>query len=214
MATSDPSQRQRALTSPAAKADGATIVGFRLRSGRAVVVLLQSAAAEPIVVDRREILLADPSVPGSAQPYHAALGAHAHAGAKAVARMTAIVERCAHEAVAELIAAASPARLSGAAIVVGSAVDPTTIANDHIRAHAEEGKLFREVVERACGASGLPSRTFVEKGLLAAASGVLGSQPAALKARVARLTRPPGPWRSDEKVAALAAWIVLVTGDW
>ena len=39
-------------------------------------------------------------------------------------------------------------RISRAALVVGSQIDPARIANPHIRAHALEGRLFRSVIEQ------------------------------------------------------------------
>jgi hypothetical protein len=42
-------------------------------------------------------------------------------------------------------------------IVVGSIIDPATIANPHIRAHAQEGQLFRTVVETAAKKLGIAS---------------------------------------------------------
>lgn len=102
-------------------------------------------------------------------------------------------------------------RLSEAGLV-GSDCDPAVILNPHIRVHAAEGRLFRTVIEQALTHSGIPSSTFVERMLLAHAARVLRQSPAQLKKVVARL-RPGAAerWRAEEKVATLAAWLLLAS---
>jgi hypothetical protein len=179
-------------------------VGFRIKSGWATTVLLAGPRSAPRVLDRRVTLLADPEDPAARQPYHAGLDTHEAQAARAVKRLVKAVERFAHRSVALLIAEyrAAGHRVRGVGIVVGSVVDPASIANDHIRAHAEEGRLFRVVVERAIRACRLRARVMVEKELYVAA--------APLRRRVAALGEAvEGPWRAEEKAAALAAWRVL-----
>ena len=60
--------------------------------------------------------------------------------------------------------------LRGVGVVVGSLIDPETIANDHIRIHALEGRLFRSVVEEAAVRCRLACSLFRERDLYAAAS--------------------------------------------
>ncbi len=187
-------------------------VGLRVKSGRAVVVLLVGSVAEPRVRDLRTVPLADPEVPESTQPYHVALDSRGGAGSKAVARLVEIAHDFARRSVAEVIERyrRDRVRLLGAGIVVGSEVDPATIKNDHIRAHAEEGRLFRVVTEEALGRCGLASSVTVEKQLLAKASKTLGRPKQRLKEDVTALGRGiGGPWRAEEKAAALAAWMLL-----
>ena len=94
--------------------------------------------------------------------------------------------------------------------VVGSVIDPATIANDHIRAHALEGRLFRRALERAARAARLPCATLVERSLYDAAGTRLRRRPNALRRTVTRLGAAlAGRWCADEKTAALAAWLVL-----
>jgi acetylornithine/succinyldiaminopimelate/putrescine aminotransferase len=156
------------------------------------------------VLDRRITLLADPDDPEARQPYHAGLDTHETRAAQAVKRLIKSVERFAHRSVARLIGDyhAAGQRVRGVGIVVGSVVDPASIANDHIRAHAEEGRLFRTVVEQAIRACRLRARVMVEKELYVTA--------ARFRRRVAALGESvDGPWRAEEKAAALAAWMVL-----
>jgi hypothetical protein len=100
--------------------------------------------------------------------------------------------------------------LSEAGLVVGSDSDPAVIMNPHIRVHAAEGRLFRTVIEQALRHSGIPSSTFVERTLLAHAARVIRRSPGQLREVVARL-RPAAAerWRAEEKVATIAAWLLL-----
>src|SRR5437016_5594444 len=94
----------------------------------------------------------------------------------------------------------------GLALVVGSVIDPASIGNDHIRAHALEGQLFRTALERAARRGRVPCATHVERGLYEAAAARLKRTPAELKRRVAELGwAVAGPWRAEEKTATLAA---------
>jgi hypothetical protein len=149
-------------------------------------------------------LLADPADPETRQPYHAGLDTHESRAAKAVKRLVKAVERFAHRSVAKLIAdyRAAGHRVRGAGIVAGSVIDPARIPNDHIRAHAEEGRLFRTVVEQALRKSRVPVRVLVEKELW-----VTGAR--LRKGLTALGENVEGPWRAEEKAAALAAWMML-----
>ncbi len=96
------------------------------------------------------------------------------------------------------------------ALVVGSLIDPAKIGNDHIRAHALEGQLFRSALERAARTARLPCTTLVERALYDTAATRLKRSPAALRRTVTDLGGAlGGPWRADEKAATLAAWLAL-----
>src|SRR5260370_22250466 len=77
-------------------------LGFRVKSGWAMVVLV-SATSPPTVLDRRRVDLSDPAVPDSAQPFHAGLDLPKAVAAKAVARLVKYVERSSRRAIADLI---------------------------------------------------------------------------------------------------------------
>jgi hypothetical protein len=86
------------------------------------------------------------------------------------------------------------------------------IGNPHIRAHAAEGVLFRKVLETAADRNGLAKLTFIEKGLEELMASELNWTAANLKNRINQLGRSAGPpWRADQRVAAMAAWLTLVT---
>ncbi len=187
-------------------------IGFRVKSGWATVVLVVEAAGAPRVADRRRVDLADPAVLESRQPYHAAFQPFQQASPNRVVQLVRVVERFSAGSVAEIIDLyrVKCHSLVGVAIVVGSDVDPSTIRSDHIRAHASEGRLFRVVIEKAARQSGLTPSVFVEKLLYARASQVIRQPEARLKAQVTALGKGiDGAWRSEEKTATLAAWMLL-----
>ncbi len=190
-----------------------TALGLRVKSGLAIAVLLGGPLRAPRVLDRREIALCDPDVTASRQPYHASMGTLQTDQAK-VERLRKIITRAADRSVAELLhhckrAAHHPA---AAGLVVGSQTDPATITNPHIRAHALEGQLFRLVLEDALHSCGLSCLVILEREVYKRAAKGLRRSELELKRVVAQLGRElPGPWRAEEKVAVVAAWLTLAS---
>ena len=187
-------------------------IGFRVKSGRAIAVVLAGPPGSPQVLARREIKLCDPAVPDSMQPYHAALEMPGQKAAKTIERLVKIVQRAASDSVGELLKefCAAGHEIRGARLVVGSLIDPAKIANDHIRAHAFEGQLFRVSVQEALRANGLSSVTIPERDVYSTAAAALGRAEDELKRAISDFGRAvAGPWRAEEKTAALAAWMVL-----
>jgi hypothetical protein len=188
-----------------------TAIGCRVKSGWAMTVLLAGPVGSPRVLDRRRIELSDPLVPDTMQPYHADLHAE-RTDAGAVEQLTRVIARCAHQELAGLVGAyrAMGYQPTHIGIVVGSIIDPATIANPHVRAHAQEGRLFRTVVETAAKRLGIASAVVVERELYATAARTLGRSPGRLKRAATELGRIVGrPWAAPEKTAAVAAWVAL-----
>jgi hypothetical protein len=186
-------------------------LGFRVKSGWATAVLLAGPIHAPQALGRRLVALSDPSVPESKQPYHAAMGMLEEDAAK-IQKRTKLVRRAAEQSVVELLGDFRTAGYTpyGAGLVVGSQIDPASIANPHIRAHALEGRLFRSVLEDALGAHGLSCRVFLEREIYSKAAALLARPEQDLKRAVTNLGRSlRGPWRAEEKLAALAAWMIL-----
>lgn len=100
--------------------------------------------------------------------------------------------------------------VSGVGVVGSKDRDLTRIGNYHIRAHAAEGILFRRVLELAAEARGLRTQTFPDRELEKIATSELKLSRASIKQALSDLGRElDPPWRSDEKQAALAAWLML-----
>jgi hypothetical protein len=131
---------------------------------------------------------------------------------RVVRRLVQLVERCAQTNIGALLhryqAAGHTPRV---AVAIGtSATDPETITNPHIRIHALEGRLFRRVVADTLNAAGVPCSYVLEQAVLAQAPTALDLTPAALKRKLAALKPSTGgPWRTEQKIATLAAWMLL-----
>jgi hypothetical protein len=187
-------------------------VGFTVKSGWAAAVLVAGSTSTPRVLDSRRIPLSDPALPESRQPYHAGFGL-ARTGGAELERLVASVQRFGRQTVTGLIRRYRDEgfRLAGAGIVVGSLTDPDRIGNAHIRIHAQEGRLFRLVVEQTVRRARLPRVTWRERDLSQAAADGLALGESALRRRLTQMSEGvDGPWRVEQKAAALAAWLVLV----
>lgn len=187
-------------------------IGFRVKTGRATAVLLAGSPKSPQVLERRSVQLWNPSVPESQQPYHAAMDLSEKEAAVVVRRATEAVQSLATSATRELagVLLREGRRLCGVGLVVGSDIDPEKLHNAHIRAHALEGRLFREALEAAAKDCGVPCMAVVERDAFTRGATTLGYSPGELKRIVKELGQSVGrPWGGEEKTAALAAWIML-----
>jgi hypothetical protein len=195
-----------------AKSSNPVVIGFRARTGRAIAVVLGGSRSEPLVVSKTEIKLTDPKIPGTFQPYHEVMDLPWEQSQRAVRTFTRPVEVVARKALAKMIKElqAEGLTVKGVATVGSRDRDLARIGNYHIRAHAGEGILFRRVLELAADAHGIPTRMFPDRELEQIAASELKLSPAAIKQALGNLGQSlDAPWRSDEKQAALAAWLML-----
>ena len=187
-------------------------LGLTVKSGWASAVLLTRTGGSLRVADCRTVLLSDPDVADARQPYHAGFGTARAAGA-GLSRLLTSVKRFGAKSMSDLLRAHRLAghQIRGAGVVVGSLVDPRTIGNAHIRIHALEGQLFRTVVTTALSRRGVACSIWRGRDLSTLAGERLRKSEHAVRAALADL-RPDagGPWRAEQKAAALAAWIVLM----
>ena len=187
-------------------------IGLRAKTARAIAVVLGGPSDAPIVVRKFEIILADPKVPATAQPYHEVMDLPWTESQKAVRKTARAIETIAQKALAGLIKELQSTGMivSGVGIVGAKDKDLARIGNFHIRAHAAEGVLFRHVLDLAADANGLKKRTFADRDFDEVTKIELAAQSATLKRKLSELGRTLAPpWRTDEKQAATAAWLVL-----
>ena len=185
-------------------------IGFRVKTGRATAIVMAGPASAPRVLSRKSLQLWDPAVPESHQPWHAEFELPAEESARVVPKALAAVERVAMSALRELVSEVQTGQgaILGISLVAGSATDPESIHNPHMRAHARQ--LFPHVLAAAARAMRIPAVTMVESEVFASAAAKLGKSPGAIKVAVTELGRAVGkPWSAEEKCAAAAAWITL-----
>ena len=190
---------------------GRATLGFRVKSGWAVLILISGSARSPHLCESDVINLSDPRNPEMRQPYHAAMGKLETDTTKLKRRMQS-VRQATEKSVVVLFnrCVDSGYKVRRAALVVGSVIDPDSIVSPHIRAHALEGRLFRTTLETALQSHGIQCAIFIERDTCAAASKLLGQSHTQIQRTLVHLGRSVnGPWRADQKLAALAAWTSL-----
>jgi len=146
-------------------------LGFRVRSGRAVAVVITGSIAVPHLCANEVINLSDPKEPETQQPYHAAMG-KLETNETKLKRRIQRVRRATEKSIVDLLkrSADEGYAIRRAGLVVGSVVDPDSITNPHIRAHALEGRLFRTILEAALQEQGIRCSIFRERDIHAAAA--------------------------------------------
>jgi hypothetical protein len=186
-------------------------LGFRVKSGWAAAVLLADSARSPRLCDVQRIDFSDPQLPETRQPYHAAMG-KLETDARKINRRVRVVRSIAQRSIATLL---DGYRQNGysirrAALVVGSRIDPASVANPHIRAHAFEGRLFRSVLEKSLQTHRIRTDVFIEREAYDKAAIVLKKSNENVQRMVQNFSREiEAPWRAEQKLAALAAWLAL-----
>lgn len=186
-------------------------LGFRVKSGWAAAVLLTGPTRSPHLCDVRRIDLSDPRLLETRQPYHAAMG-RLETDTTKINRRVRLVRGIAEQSIATLLAIYRQKNyaIGRAALVVGSQVDPDSIANDHIRAHAFEGRLFRSVLEGALQTCGIRTEILIERNAYALGATKLKESNDNVRCVIQDFGRAvQGPWRAEQKLAALAAWLAL-----
>jgi hypothetical protein len=174
-------------------------IGFRAKTGRAIVVVLAGTDEVPALVWRGEVSLADPKTPATAEPYHQVMEMPWSEATVAVQPLIKAIENRASAVLHEILDDMKSRQVKIRAVgVVGS--PPRSLeklGNLHIRAHAAEGILFRSVLESAAATSKLRCLGLSDRGIIV---------PPFMK-EIGRAAGPP--WRTDERLAATAAWLAL-----
>ncbi len=186
-------------------------LGFRVKSGWTAAVLLTGPARSPQLCDVRRIDLSDPGLPETRQPYHATMG-KLETDTTKINRRVRVVRGIAQQSIATLIAGYRQKgyAITRAALVVGSQLDPASIANPHIRAHAFEGQLFRSVLDEALQAQRICTEVLIERDAYAQGAVKLKESNENVRRMIQNFGQDTkGPWRAEQKLAALAAWLAL-----
>jgi len=193
-------------------------VGFRAHSGWSALVAVAAGARWPVVIDRRRIELADAAIPGSMQPYHAAVpmklkDAEAYIQ-RSIDQARRLAQRALHAAIDEL--RKSGHEVAGCGILLASGRPAPALAAilaSHALIHTAEGELFRDALRYASERCKLPVTAVKERDLFERAAAELRIPSGELQRRVAEMGRAIGPpWRQDQKLAALVGWLALA-GD-
>jgi hypothetical protein len=186
-------------------------LGFRVKSGWAAAVMLKGSARSPQLCDVQRIDLSDPQLPETRQPYHASMG-RLETDTKKISGRVDVVRRITKKSIAKLLAGYRQQNftIKRAALVVGSQIDPRSVANAHIRAHALEGQLFRSVLQQSLHGNGIRTEVLLEREAYGKAQVELKQSNENVRRMIQNFGRDAkASWRAEQKLAALAAWLAL-----
>jgi hypothetical protein len=185
--------------------------GCKPHSGWAVAVLVGGSPAEPLVLDRRRVLLCPDALPR--QAYHAAQGLPGAEAAALVAEVDTAVATMTSAVVDEL---ARVARSHGELVAVAVVGHPRdlpeldVVLGNHSLLHAAEGELYRAALDDAAAALGLTVCAAPSKHTVEAAAATLGTSRDSLTVRLTALRADLGaPWQADHRDATAAALMAL-----
>jgi hypothetical protein len=190
-------------------------IGLRTHSGWAVLVAVSQSAGSIDVLDRRRIELADSAVPGFPQPYHAAETLDIAEADKLVRGCIEGSRRMAGLALTKAIKDLLQRRfkVTACGLVAGSGRPLPSldrILASHALIHTTEGEMFREAVRFGAKRRGLGFKTIQDRDAYVQAAGALHISTADIQGRIVELGQKLGPpWREDQKLATLAAWVAL-----
>ena len=127
-------------------------------------------------------------------------------------RRVEVVRHVTEKSIAKLLAGYRQQNftIKRAALVVGSQIDPASVANPHIRAHAFEGRLFRSVIEKSLQTHRIRTGVLIERDAYRDAAVILTQSNEPLRRPIQSFGRDTeAPWRAEQKVAGVAAWSAL-----
>jgi hypothetical protein len=179
------------------------------------MVALEGSAASPRVILRRRLELLDRGIQGAAQPYHTAAEMNLPDAEAFLDRCRESTHAAAGHAMRESLEelARKGYQVSAGCVLQGSGrngTDLRTILGSHPLLHTAEGQFYRGALQAACVACGVTVACVKEKEASATTARALGFTPDELERRIAELGKLIGPpWRQDQKLSAMGAWLVL-----
>jgi hypothetical protein len=191
------------------------VLGLAPHSGWAASVVLGGSRADPRVLARSSIEMADPRTPKSRQPYHAVETLGVPEAARRLDRYRTVAEEMAYAAMQALTEELRGRgyRVSAVGILESSGRKGSSLASilaSHALIHTADGEHFREALATAAGRSRLAVSRVRARDLETRAEASLGRPAAALRDAVKQLGRQVGPpWGADQKMASLLAWLLL-----
>jgi hypothetical protein len=177
------------------------------------MVAIAGPVNTPQVIRQWRVELADRGITGSMQPYHAAERMALEDAEKYLERCSDATADMARRAVQDTLAELSDYQVKGTCVLLASGRPLPAMARilaSHALIHTAEGEFYRAALCHALEFCGLPVLGIKERELVAEAALALGRSVEDLQSTVAAFGKIAGPpWRQDEKLSALAAWLAL-----
>lgn len=194
---------------------GVAAMGFAPHSGWAAVVALGGPPADPRVLARSRVEMADPRAPESRQPYHAVEALAVEEAARRLDGYTTVAEGMAYAAIQALAEdlGGRGYRVTSVGVLESSGRKGGSLASilaSHALIHSADGDHFRTALAAAAERSGLAVSRVRARDLEALAASRLGRPVPRLREAALRFGRQVGPpWGADQKMASLLAWLLL-----
>ena len=191
-------------------------IGVRMHSGWGALVAVCSNADTVEVIQRQRVAITAPGTRGGNQPYHFAKSLGLPEGEKFLGDYFVASKRLALTAVRDLVGELGDQyRVVGSAVLLASGRPLPPLAKilaSHALIHAAEGEFFREAFSKACESLDLPVTGFRERDLDECVKTTFGKSATRMSQQISALGRSLGPpWTKDQKMAAIAALVVLAT---
>ncbi len=180
------------------------------------MIALAEPVRAPLIVRGCRIELAPGSDGGAVQPYHKAQHMSLDDATKYLWSCSEASAEMGHQAVQNALAELSDFEVKDACILLASGRQlpelPAILAS-HALVHTAEGEFYRSALRRACESCGIAETGVPERDVAARVAEAIGCDAEELQATVSDFGKAMGPpWRKDEKLAALAAWLALARG--
>jgi hypothetical protein len=190
-------------------------IGVRVHSGWGAVVAVVGQSGAEEIIERCKVVIIDAKRQGVAQPYHYVEEMELPAAERHLTQCAIDSKRLAREALDHISSALLQRgySLAGTAILLSSArplPDLDEILASHALIHTAEGEFFRHAFRHAFESLKVPVIGIRERELDERAQKTFGKSAAQVRKNIDGMGRIIGPpWTQDEKMAALAAAIVL-----
>jgi len=190
-------------------------IGLRAHSGWAMLVAVTGSLSAPAILQRRRLQLAPSQTSSPFQPYHAARAMPLDQARVFLAQCAATAQSLALDAIQTTLDDLTRRHhhVTAACILLGSGRTTTGLAAilaSHPAVHTAEGEFFRQALRSACQSCGLAVSGIKERELLALAAARFPLPPPEIERRISALGKLTGPpWTQDEKLCALAAFLLL-----
>jgi len=190
-------------------------IGVRVHSGWGAVIAVTGANGAEEIIERRKVVIIDAKKPGVAQPYHYVERMELSAAERHLAQCATDSRHLARKALDQVSSGLLQRgySLAGTAILLSSArplPDLDKILAAHPLIHTAEGEFFRQAFRHAFESLEVPVMGIRERDLDERARQAFGKSAAQVRKNIDGMGRVLGPpWTQDEKMAALAADIVL-----
>jgi hypothetical protein len=191
-------------------------IGVRMHSGWGALVAVSQSVGTVEVIDRRRITLTTPGAPGAIQPYHFAKDLELAAKEKFIEHCFAASKSLAAAAIQDVIneLRTRKYRVVASAVILASGRPLPPLAKilaAHPLLHAAEGEFFRDAFTKACESLDIPVTGLRQRDLEERARTTFGKAATRIARQISAQGRSLGPpWTSDQKTAALAAFLVLM----